>query len=209
MSVTWFGDRAVLVVLDEGADPASSAWALARAFPACSVRPGLDAVLVEARDPDATLLASVERAVARLALGAGSDEGPARIVTLDVSYDGDDLAEVATALACSVEALVAAHQRQEWSVTMMGFAPGFAYLVPHDGRLLAWDEIPRLDSPRARVPAGSVAVAAGMSAVYPATMPGGWRLLGRTDRRLFDPDADADPTLLHPGDRVRFAATAS
>ena len=80
-----------------------------------------------------------------------------------------------------------------------GFAPGFAYL----GELPAELRVPRLATPRTRVPAGSVAIAGAMTAIYPQASPGGWRLLGRTDARLFDPAATT-PARLRPGDRVRF-----
>jgi len=83
---------------------------------------------------------------------------------------------------------------------MLGFLPGFAYLGPLPERL----EMPRKGTPRLRVPAGAVAVAGGMTAVYPAATPGGWNLIGRTTTPLFDPGRDP-PSLIQPGDRVRFA----
>ena len=123
---------------------------------------------------------------------------------IHVDYSGADLAEVAGLLSCGVDEVVSAHQEQAWSVAMMGFAAGFGYLVPIGRPLLDWSSVPRRDRPRDRVPPGSVALAAGMSAVYPEAMPGGWQLLGSTAARLFDAGADASPTLLHPGDVVRF-----
>ena len=107
-------------------------------------------------------------------------------VEIPVDYAGADLDEVARMLGCGVDAVVAAHQAQSWSVAMMGFAPGFGYLVPEGPWLLDWSSVSRRDRPRDRVPAGSVALAAGMSAVYPEEMPGGWQLLGHTPPRLFD-----------------------
>ena len=80
-----------------------------------------------------------------------------------------------------------------------GFAPGFAYL----GELPVALQVPRLATPRTRVPAGSVAIAGPMTAIYPQASPGGWRLIGRTDVRLFDP-AVRPPARLRPGDLVRF-----
>ena len=86
-------------------------------------------------------------------------------------------------------------------MAFVGFAPGFGYLVSDD-----WPfEVPRLDAPRTRVPAGAVALAGAFGGVYPRQSPGGWRLIGRTDAVLWDPDADP-PALLVPGRRVRFEA---
>jgi KipI family sensor histidine kinase inhibitor len=84
---------------------------------------------------------------------------------------------------------------------MIGFAPGYPYLGGLPPRL----HLPRRATPRKAVPPGSVAIAAGMTGIYPARLPGGWHLIGRTDQRLFDPQADR-PCLLDPGDDVRFVA---
>jgi KipI family sensor histidine kinase inhibitor len=91
------------------------------------------------------------------------------------------------------------HAAAELEVLFDGFAPGFAYL----GGLPDELHVPRLATPRTRTPAGSVAVADGMSGVYPADLPGGWRVIGRTPIRLFDPHRSG-PAYLEPGDRVRF-----
>lgn len=137
-------------------------------------------------------------------LSAATDAAPSArtvgpLVELEVAYDGPDLAETAALLGTSVDALVRAHTAAEWTVAFTGFAPGFGYLVSPD-----WPfDVPRLASPRTRVPAGAVGLAAGFSGVYPRETPGGWRLLGTTAARLFDPDA-ASPALLAPGTRVRF-----
>ena len=120
-------------------------------------------------------------------------------VELDAEYAGPDLAETATLLGLSPDALVARHSAAEWTVAFTGFAPGFGYLVspdwPHD--------VPRLASPRTRVPAGAIGLAGAFSGAYPRDTPGGWRLIGTTPALLFDPDA-ASPALLAPGTRVRF-----
>ncbi len=92
---------------------------------------------------------------------------------------------------------------------MMGFAAGFGYLVPTGPSLLDWSAVARRDRPRDRVPAGSVALAAGMSAVYPEAMPGGWHLIGQTSVRMFDATDAGSPSLLHPGDLVRFIGSGS
>jgi KipI family sensor histidine kinase inhibitor len=88
-------------------------------------------------------------------------------------------------------------------VLFCGFAPGFAYL----GDLPSALQVDRLPTPRTRTPAGSVAIAGSMSGIYPAELPGGWRVIGHTDLTLFDPRRDP-PALLLPGDRVRFKPIA-
>jgi KipI family sensor histidine kinase inhibitor len=203
VTATWFGDRAVLVSVPTPDLRGAAVARLSAAFPSHVVRPGLSSVLVEAAEPDRDLLAAVHAIIADLEpSGQAADSG--RVVEIAVVYDGADLAGVASALGREPSDVVAAHQRQDWLVAMMGFAPGFGYLLPVGPERLPWGELPRRERPRVAVPAGSVAVAAGMSAVYPVEMPGGWHLLGTTSARLFDPTAQDEPTLLRPGDVVRF-----
>ncbi|WP_427871141.1 carboxyltransferase domain-containing protein [Leucobacter luti] len=128
--------------------------------------------------------------------GARDGRTPIEIPTV---YDGPDLAELEAIVGLSREGIVAAHAGSEWRAAFGGFAPGFAYLTGGDPVL----RVPRLASPRTAVPAGSVAIAGEFSAVYPGESPGGWRLLGRTDARLFDPSRDP-AALIAPGDLVRF-----
>ena len=131
-----------------------------------------------------------------------SKEGiPVKVVGVPVSYDGADLEAVATTLGMSAEAVVALHAAADYTVAFMGFAPGFPYLIAPDRMPLL--DLPRLETPRTAVPAGSVAVAAGYCGIYPRSSPGGWNLLGRTGLVLFDPERDP-PALLGPGTRVRF-----
>ncbi|MEV7969963.1 allophanate hydrolase subunit 1 [Sphaerisporangium sp. NPDC088356] len=120
-------------------------------------------------------------------------------VAIPVVYDGADLADVASLTGLSERAVVEAHTTTMWTVGFSGFAPGFGYLTGGDPRL----NVPRRDESRVRVPAGSVALAAGFSAVYPRESPGGWQLIGRTDVTVWDVTADP-PALLRPGMRVRF-----
>jgi KipI family sensor histidine kinase inhibitor len=135
-------------------------------------------------------------------VAADAEEGVATgggTVELEVAYDGADLAETADLLGVRAAELVRRHTGASWTVAFTGFAPGFGYLVSPD-----WPfDVPRLASPRTRVPAGAVALAGEFSGAYPRDTPGGWRLIGTTDARLFDPDA-ASPALLAPGTRVRF-----
>ena len=118
---------------------------------------------------------------------------------LPVVYDGADLEDIASRWGTDVDGVVARHTGTAFVSAFCGFAPGFAYLAGLAGEYA----VPRLDSPRTRVPAGAVGLAGPWCGVYPSESPGGWRLLGRTDARLWDPDRSR-PALLAPGTRVRF-----
>jgi KipI family sensor histidine kinase inhibitor len=120
-------------------------------------------------------------------------------VTIDVVYDGPDIAELAHAAQVSVDDVVRLHATGSYEVAFCGFSPGFAYLRGIDRRL----HVPRRDTPRTSVPAGSIGVAAGYSCVYPSASPGGWYLIGRTTATLWDADRQP-PALLGPGRAVRF-----
>lgn len=118
---------------------------------------------------------------------------------IPVRYDGMDLQAVATATALSPAEVIARHTGREYSVDLLGFVPGFAYLSELDSSL----QLPRRAEPRPRVSAGSVAIAAAQTAVYPLDTPGGWHIIGRTETTMFDPARDP-PALLRAGDTVRF-----
>ncbi|MEI7769096.1 MAG: 5-oxoprolinase subunit PxpB [Chloroflexales bacterium] len=156
-------------------------------------------------DPLAVSHADVEAGLRRmLATGRSGGAGVGRVVTIPVRYGGavgPDLEDAARALGLAPDDLVALHSAGPYPVMMIGFAPGFPYIGPLPEAL----RIPRRPTPRSAVPAGSVAIAAGLSGIYPARLPGGWHLIGRTDLRLFDPQADP-PAALTPGDRVQFVA---
>ncbi|HEY1389060.1 MAG TPA: 5-oxoprolinase subunit PxpB [Ktedonobacterales bacterium] len=133
----------------------------------------------------------------------GEDPLPnGRIVNIPVHYGGDDgpdLDNVATLLGLTPEELIDLHTSATYRVAFLGFLAGFPYLTGLP-RALA---VPRLSTPRRRVPSGSVAIADRQAGIYPTDSPGGWRILGRTSTPLFDP-ARRPPSLFHPGDRVRF-----
>lgn len=138
----------------------------------------------------------------------------ARQIELSVHYGGEDLASVAQLLGMSEEALIAWHTSTVWVAAFGGFAPGFTYCVPEEltrrrrpRRSEAGLEVPRLDSPRQRVPAGAVGLAGEFSGVYPRSSPGGWQLIGTTDAELWDAER-SEPALIRPGDRVRYTARA-
>ena len=118
---------------------------------------------------------------------------------IPVVYDGEDLDEVADRAGLTRDDVISIHSEAEYRVFVTGFVPGFAYLGILDERLA----LPRRESPRKRVPAGSVAIAERQTGVYPAATPGGWHLIGTTAERMFDADRNP-PSLLQVGDRVRF-----
>ena len=120
-------------------------------------------------------------------------------VEIPVSYDGEDLPEVASLTGLDAEEVVRRHTAPEYTVAFLGFSPGFPYLVGLDPAL----EVPRRDTPRTSIPAGSVGLAGGQTGIYPTASPGGWQLIGRTEVTLFDPERDP-PALLAPGSRLRF-----
>jgi KipI family sensor histidine kinase inhibitor len=124
-----------------------------------------------------------------------------REITIPVVYDGPDLDLVAETASISPEEVIKLHTEAAYEVAFCGFAPGFGYLTGLPSSL----QQPRLDSPRTKVPAGSVGIAGEFTAAYPRATPGGWRLIGRTEITLFDPKAET-PALLQPGDLVRFVA---
>lgn len=188
---------AAVIVEDLPAPPA--AWALGlRALDVpgvVDVVPAATTVLIDCVDPVA-----LEAAVARLdEVVPVSTVADAATVTIDVVYDGADLVEVATASDLTVDEVVELHTAGEYRVAFCGFAPGFGYLEGLPAAL----HLPRRASPRARVPSGAVAIAAEYTAVYPRPSPGGWHLIGTTDRPMFDVDRDP-PAVLQPGVVVRF-----
>jgi KipI family sensor histidine kinase inhibitor len=127
------------------------------------------------------------------------DEQASGELIVPVNYDGADLAEVAELSGLSVRDVVRRHLEADYTVAFCGFAPGFAYLTGLDPEL----RLPRRESPRTQVPAGSVAIADEYTGVYPRSSPGGWRLIGHTELVVWD--LNRDPvTLLPPGTRVRF-----
>lgn len=130
--------------------------------------------------------------------------GEPSIVEIPVCYGGEfgpDLGDVAAHAGVDERAAIERHASGDYRVAMLGFMPGFPYLLGLDPSL----HTPRRASPRTRVPAGSVAIGGAQTGIYPRELPGGWQLIGRTPLVLFDP-ARAQPALLQPGQRVRFRA---
>jgi len=198
MNVRRAGESALLVeVADLG-----SVLALSAAFRDEAIE-GVLEVVPAARtvlllcDPDASSLDAVADSVRRI---RPSDHRPwlEEVVEIPVSYDGPDTEDVVSLTGMSRQQLIDWHTGATWHVAFSGFAPGFGYLVTDDAR-----SIPRKDTPRTTVPAGSVGLAGEFSGVYPRASPGGWQLIGRTAVTLLDVAADP-PTLLRPGIEVRF-----
>ena len=134
-------------------------------------------------------------------LGQAHSKKP-RQITVPVQYGGEygvDLGSVADFHHLSVEQVMKIHTGRSYIVYMMGFTPGFPYMGKLDDGIIT----PRLETPRTRVPAGTVAIAGFQTGIYPIDSPGGWRLIGYTPLRLFDPQAEL-PFLFSPGDEVKF-----
>jgi inhibitor of KinA len=128
----------------------------------------------------------------------------ARVVTIPVLYGGEhgpDLHDVASHAGMTEAEVITRHTAADYRVAMLGFAPGFPYLLGLDPALA----MPRRADPRLNVAAGSVAIGGMQTGIYPQTLPGGWQLIGRTPLVLFEL-ASTPPSLLQPGDRVRFRA---
>ncbi|MDZ7875703.1 MAG: 5-oxoprolinase/urea amidolyase family protein [Rhizobium sp.] len=121
------------------------------------------------------------------------------LVEIPVSYDGEDLQDVAELTGLSIAEVIERHTASEFTVAFCGFAPGFGYLVGGDPML----QVPRRQSPRTKIPAGSVALAGAFSGVYPQASPGGWQIIGTTPVKMWDLTREP-PALFQPGYRVRF-----
>ena len=208
------GDGAVLLTLAERVDPemADRAQAIAAAVeerranePAVGRAVPAHASVLVPFDPLAIEFEAVTALVAACAEGIGlvpHDREPRAPIEIAVRYGGDDgpdLDAVAALHDLRPSDVVELHAGGKYRVLFLGFAPGFAYL----GGLPPHLATPRRATPRSRVPAGSVGIAAEQTGVYPLAMPGGWQLIGRTEAHLWDATR-ASPALLRPGDRVRF-----
>lgn len=165
------------------------------------VVPSLVSVLVR-YDPGQV---GFQRLAGELALRVQAGEAAVepRLHSIDVRFDGEDLAEVSATLKLSAESFVAAHNAKPLRVMTTGFAPGFVYCGLHDRDLV----LPRRTVVRQKVEAGTVLFAAGQTAIAATEIPTGWHVIGHTDFRNFDPKSDP-PTVLRAGDLVRFRAMA-
>jgi inhibitor of KinA len=149
--------------------------------------------------------ASVEERI-RSAVSSLRDNEPANGNSIEIpvnfsAKNGLDLEIVAVSCGLTVESVIEIFTSRTYRVYMIGFVPGFAYMGEVDERIRQ----PRRQQPRLKVPKGSVGIAGSQTGVYPLETPGGWQILGQTETEFFLPDADT-PSLLKPGDRVRFVA---
>lgn len=210
----WASDRSLRIALGEGISLEAhqrvrSAFAALEAAGIPGVVdlvPSYASLLVTvdpaAADPLETF-SRVRRIVGEAEVAAVDGPEP-RVVEIPVCYDpalAPDLDEVARLHGMTAADAAALHAAGDYRVHFLGFAPGFPYLGGLDPRLAT----PRLDRPRTRVPAGSVAIGGAQTGIYPFAMPGGWRIIGRTPLRLFRPER-IPPCLVDLGDRVRFVA---
>ncbi len=211
MRIRECGDSMLLVEFEPVIDPIVNERAIAlaarlrdrRARGVRDVAPGYCTVGVHF-DPLQTDLAALETAIAAEASVVEMlDDLPARPpIEISVNYggeDGPDLEAVAERSGCTPAEVIERHAERTYRVYMLGFVPGFAYMGRVDSRIAS----PRHRVPRERVPAGSVGIAGAQTGVYPVASPGGWQLIGRTERVMFDPNRD-QPSLLAPGDLVKF-----
>lgn len=161
-----------------------------------------DPLKADRAEVDAAIGAALEAAQAADAAAQARERKVWRFPTAYGGENGPDLADVAARTGMSEERVVALHAGARHHVFMLGFLPGAPFL----GGLPAEIDLPRRTEPRLKVPARSVALAVGLTVIYPVESPGGWNLLGKTAVRLFSPDDDP-PALLTPGDLIRFTPT--
>ena len=142
-------------------------------------------------------IARIEKLVSSVTPAAVANIG--RLVEIPVRYDGQDLDEVANLTGLSESEVIELHSSTTFTAAFAGFAPGFMYCTGLPEVL----QLPRRSTPRVNVPAGSLAMADTYTAIYPLNSPGGWNLIGTTEAQMFHASAQ-QPSLLLPGDRVRF-----
>ncbi|MEL4014114.1 5-oxoprolinase subunit PxpB [Dryocola clanedunensis] len=165
------------------------------------VIPGMNNITVILRDPQSLAIDGIER-IQRWWEESEAIIPESRRVEIPVIYGGDfgpDLSVVAEHNDLTISQVVEQHASAEYIVYFLGFQPGFAYL----GGLAPELYTPRRAEPRLLVPAGSVGIGGGQTGIYPLATPGGWQIIGQTSVKLFNPTSEP-PTLLAPGDTVRF-----
>ena len=198
-----YGDQALLLQFDSTAE--ALAWAAAlREGPMPGVLdtvPAARTVLLKLDGPRRQRAIRRRLRALRVAPEAVATAPPGEATVIDVVYDGADLDEVADRTGLTTSQVIDAHSATPWQVGFCGFAPGFAYLVGGDPRLV----VPRRSEPRSSVPAGAVGLAGEFTGIYPRRSPGGWQLIGHTDAALWDIDR-LEPALLTPGMWVQFRA---
>ena len=205
------GDSSVVLRLDGQIDPDVNARAIGIAETLQSRQyPGVHDVVPTYRsvavyfDPLRADLTQLMEALTSLGASVQAEPRSRPVAEVPVCYGGEfgpDLADVASFAGCPESAVIDRHAGLTYRVFMLGFVPGFAYM----GTVHPSIRLGRHATPRVRVPAGSVGIAGFQTGIYPMDTPGGWRLIGRTPLKPFDP-ARPDPFLFAPGDSVRFVA---
>jgi KipI family sensor histidine kinase inhibitor len=204
MKILPFGDRALLAEFSslEQTIAAFRAFDAARAPGIIELIPAASTVLARV-DPTTLSLRAAEQWLTSTYLRASNNsnvaEAAAPSITIPVRYDGPDLASSALVLGISPDELVSRHSQAHWLCSFIGFVPGFAYLASTDSNF----DLPRRETSRASVPAGSVGLAGEFTGIYPRSSPGGWQIIGTTAVRLWDESRDA-PAAITPGMTVRF-----
>jgi KipI family sensor histidine kinase inhibitor len=196
------GDRALLCDVDDldTAHRLRQAIVDAAYDGVIDVVPGWRTVLVVKAEPGD--LAALAGLLKKLKVPRASRPAAATHV-IPIRYAGPDLSSVARHTGLDEDEVAQRHAAATYTVAFLGFQPGFPYLAGMDAQLAT----PRKQTPRTKVPAGSVGIADAVTGIYPRASPGGWQLIGQTDVTLFDPHAEV-PALLAPGDRVRFETVA-
>ncbi|MBL0714929.1 MAG: 5-oxoprolinase subunit PxpB [Desulfosarcina sp.] len=204
------GDRGILVVYGEGIAPEVNRKVRAMAMVLdrhpvdgiVAIVPTYRALLIR-YDPGAIAITDLKAALLDLEERLASIAiPPPRTVEIPVCYGGDfgpDIAFVAETHGLGVDEVVRLHSTPAYAIYMIGFTPGFPFL----GGLPEILHTPRLETPRTHVPEGSVGIANAQTGIYPVASPGGWRLIGRTPLKLFEP-ARTNPFLYQAGDCIRF-----
>jgi len=205
--LTRSGDDLFSVTTESPQDAQALASQLRESGDWLEVIPGIDSVVLQF---DASIYDGddVRQTIETvLAAGIESLQTSRSLVEIPVVYGGDygpDLNALCEATGMSADDVIALHTGCEYTVDMVGFTPGFAFIGGLDERL----HVPRRKEPRQRVEAGSVGIADGRTGLYAMASPGGWTIIGRTPSRLFDPNAE-QPFVLGAGTRVRFAAISA
>lgn len=214
----WLSGRSLLISFGNVIDPgvgervshlanflqkASENW-ITEIVPAyCSLSVFFDPMLVAqqcgAHQPMDWIIKKIQDLLTRSGAPDSESSWKGALHDIPVYYDGEDLKEISTLKKLSESSIVEIHSSKEYTVFMIGFLPGFAYLGTVDERIAA----PRRERPRTRVAAGSVAIAGLQTGVYPLDSPGGWQIIGRTPLVMFNPESSSPSRLKH-GDRVRF-----
>ncbi|MEE8553181.1 MAG: 5-oxoprolinase subunit PxpB [Desulfobacterales bacterium] len=209
------GDRGLLVEYGDTIDPAVNHKVRSMAIAAKNDMPnGVIEIIPTYRsilmfyDPSVTNPSVLKETLTTLEKSLSGIEIPSpKLIEIPICYGGDfgpDIEYVASSHNLTVEDVVQLHSEPEYLIYMVGFTPGFPFL----GGLHEVLHTPRLETPRTRVPEGSVGIANEQTGIYPVASPGGWQLIGRTPIKLFAPERD-NPILYQAGDRIKFKPISS